>query len=108
MRPLKLKSVSLLLISHFEPSSRSPRRFIPPMRALTLHISALNDSEYDSYTDALNDLTADANAGPATDEYYEKISVGVREVRAWLRGRYSTLPVGDVDAVCFRPALVVI
>lgn len=69
------------------------------MRALTLHISALNDSEYGSYTDALNDLTADANSGLASDEHYNSISVGVREVRAWLRGRYSTLPILDIDAV---------
>ena len=70
------------------------------MWALMLHVSALNDSEYDSYTDASNDLTADGNNVPASDEHYDKLSVGVREVRAWLRGRYSTLPLADVDAVC--------
>ena len=70
------------------------------MRALTLHVSALNDYEYDSYTDALNDLTADRNNLPTSDDSYDRIAVGVREVRAWLRGRYATVPATDVDVVC--------
>jgi hypothetical protein len=70
-----------------------------PMRALTLHVSALNDAEYDTYTDALNDLTTDGKHALTSDQYYDKVKVGVREVRAWLRGRFSTVPITDIDSV---------
>lgn len=75
------------------------------MRPLTLHVSALSDSEYDLYTTSLNDLTTDCNGNiPGTshardDAHYERTSIGAREVRAWLRGRYSDLPTSDIDAV---------
>jgi len=67
------------------------------MRQLSLHVSALNDLEYSAYTEALHDLIADDQ--PPSDDY-ENVSVGAREVRAWLRGRYSSMPLADVDAVC--------
>ena len=67
-----------------------------PMRQLSLHVSALNDFEYSAYTEALRDLIADDQ--PPSDDY-QNVSVGAREVRAWLRGRYASMPLSDVDAV---------
>lgn len=77
------------------------------MRPLTLHVSALSDAEYDLYTASLNDLATESTNGDTTpntirvrdDAHYERTSVGVREVRAWLRGRYSNLPATDIDSV---------
>lgn len=77
------------------------------MRPLTLHVSALSDSEYDLYTASLDDLATDSTNRniyiPSThvrnDAHYERASVSVREVRAWLRGRYSNLLASDIDAV---------
>ena len=68
------------------------------MRQLSLHVSALNDLEYNAYTEALHDLIADDQ--PIPDDY-ETVSVSAREVRAWLRGRYASIPLSDVDAVRF-------
>lgn len=68
------------------------------MRELSLHVSALNDLEYNAYTGALHDLIAGDQ--PLSDDY-ETVSVSAREVRAWLKGRYASLPLSDVDAVCF-------
>ncbi|KAF9788622.1 hypothetical protein BJ322DRAFT_1050124 [Thelephora terrestris] len=74
------------------------------MRQLSLHVSALNDLEYNAYTEALHDLIADDQ--PLSDDY-ENVSVGAREVRAWLRGRYASMPLSDVDAILklFYPTL---
>ena len=72
------------------------------MRRLTLHTSALNDAEYDLYTSSLDDLaesTTDDPKKPADDAYYEHLNVGVREARAWLRGRYSHISVSEIDSV---------
>jgi hypothetical protein len=69
------------------------------MRQLSLHVSALNDLEYSAYTEALHDLIADDSANEAASDDYENVSVGSREVRAWLRGRYASIPLADVDAV---------
>lgn len=78
------------------------------MRPLTLHVSALSDSEYNLYTTSLNDLTTDSADGntniPSSthvrdDARYERTYVGAREARAWLRGRYSDVPASDIDAV---------
>ncbi|KZP12229.1 hypothetical protein FIBSPDRAFT_870406 [Athelia psychrophila] len=71
------------------------------MRQLSLHASALSNDEYELYTDSLNDL-ADAHADPNTsynDAYYEDLQVGVREARAWFRGRYSHIAVSDIDTI---------
>jgi hypothetical protein len=69
------------------------------MRPLALHVSALNDEEYDVYTTCFNDLVDDDHVEKRDEDYYERTVVGVREARAWLRGRYADLPTGDVDAV---------
>ena len=72
------------------------------MRPLRLHASALNDDEYDLYTSSLKELAEiedGAGGGEQDDEYFERITLGVREVRAWLRGRYSSLPAATIDTV---------
>ena len=77
------------------------------MRPLTLHASALTDSEYDLYTNALLDLAGeDVAEHPSDDSYYASLVVSAREARAWIRGRYtasspgsSTLTPNTVDAV---------
>jgi hypothetical protein len=68
------------------------------MRPLDLHVSALNDHEYTFCTAALNELVDNNDVGH-DDAYYQSLSVGVREVRAWLRGRFSDLPAQHVDSV---------
>jgi hypothetical protein len=75
------------------------------MRRLALHASALSDAEYDLYTASLHDLSlTDEDDGKASkdgeDAYFENIVVGVREARAWLRGRYSHVPAPTIDGVC--------
>ncbi|KAF8629480.1 hypothetical protein AX15_003427 [Amanita polypyramis BW_CC] len=79
------------------------------MRQLSLHASALNDAEYDLYTTCLNDI-ADKQYDPDAvydDAHYERMSVGVREARAWLRGRYSHIPASTIDVILkfFSPSL---
>jgi len=76
------------------------------MRRLNLHASALNDAEYDLYTTSLDDLAEsvntdinDDNNRSYDDAYYDQLSVGLREARAWFRGRYSHVPVSDIDSV---------
>lgn len=71
-----------------------------------MHASALSDMEYELYTSSLRDLTlADedpeqrGNSGQGDDAYYENMKIGVREARAWLRGRYSHVSVGVIDKV---------
>jgi hypothetical protein len=74
------------------------------MRPLTLHASALNDEEYDLYTSSILDLAlydSNQSTGARDDAFYEQITVSVRETRAWLRGRYPTVPVTRIDAVCY-------
>jgi hypothetical protein len=74
------------------------------MRRLNLHASALNDAEYALYTASLDDLaeshtTNDDDNRSYDDAYYDRLAVGVREARAWLRGRYSHVSVSDIDSV---------
>lgn len=72
------------------------------MRPLTLHVSALNDDEYDLYTTTFRDIVDDEDDVPGSlhdDAYYESTTIGVREARAWLRGRYTDLAAGDIDSV---------
>ncbi|THH26632.1 hypothetical protein EUX98_g7558 [Antrodiella citrinella] len=69
------------------------------MRSLTLHVSALNDSEYDYFTSSFSDLLDDPNAQPIDDVKYDSLTVSTREARAWLRGRYSAVAVADLDAI---------
>lgn len=68
------------------------------MRSLSLHVSALNDDEYTLFTSSFADLIA-SDLSPTSDDDFEKQTVSLREARAWLRGRYSDLPVADLDAV---------
>ena len=71
------------------------------MRQLALHASALNDAEYDYYTSSLADIAendSDPNAAH-DDAHYERISIGVRETRAWLRGRYGQVPASTIDGI---------
>ena len=69
------------------------------MRPLALHASALSDAEYDLYTTSLRDIALADDDGNREDAYFEKITVGVREARAWLRGRYSHIPAPVIDGV---------
>ncbi|THH15000.1 hypothetical protein EW146_g5416, partial [Bondarzewia mesenterica] len=68
------------------------------MRPLSLHVSALNDTEYSLFTSCLADLAAQDSPSNG-DIHYEKLAVTPREVRAWLRGRYPDLPLHELDAV---------
>ncbi|KAI6134828.1 hypothetical protein EDD17DRAFT_1548956 [Pisolithus thermaeus] len=81
------------------------------MRPLTLHASALSDVEYDLYTSSLNDLCVTNDTDPSIardDAHFETTTVGVREARAWLRGRYHDLPASDIDDILrlFSPSLM--
>lgn len=68
------------------------------MRRLDLHVSALNDAEYELYTTSLADITLDSDS-PHDDAYFQRQSIGIREARAWLRGRYSHVPAATLDSV---------
>ena len=68
------------------------------MRSLFLHVSALNDDEYTLFTSSFADLVA-PDLPPNIDDDFEKLTVSIREARAWLRGRYPDLPVIDLDQV---------
>jgi hypothetical protein len=85
-------------------------------RPLLLHTSALNEAEYDLYTASIRDLI-DAKDDERTqcddDKNLDAMTVGVREVRAWLRGRYPDVPISDIESVsahltelarCFVPS----
>ena len=83
------------------------------MRPLVLHASALNDDEYSFYTTSLADLALqpeEEHSEPRDDAYFLALSVGVRETRAWLRGRFSSIPASTVDSVrgrCLRSSLAI-
>jgi hypothetical protein len=73
------------------------------MRPLSLHLSALSSNEYNLFTQALQELAALNDSGaPFVEDnnaYYEQPVIGVREIRAWLRGRYHDLSLSKVDLV---------
>lgn len=72
------------------------------MRRLDLHVSALNDAEFDLYTSSFADILADDDDKVTHDDaYYERITIGVREARAWLRGRYSHIPAATLESVSY-------
>ncbi|TFK64798.1 hypothetical protein BDN72DRAFT_962980 [Pluteus cervinus] len=78
------------------------------MRKLQLHTSALNDDEYALYTNSLKDIAlADEEDQDHDDLFYEQLTIGVREARAWLRGRYTHIPAAKIDAILryFSPDL---
>ncbi|KAL4252710.1 hypothetical protein ABKN59_004083 [Abortiporus biennis] len=77
------------------------------MRSLSLHVSALNNAEYDLYTTCLRDLldvynddnNSNGGSRPSNENDFDKAAVSIREARAWLRGRYSQLPLADIDNI---------
>jgi hypothetical protein len=78
------------------------------MRRLALHASALSDAEYDFFTKSLREIAdddAERAAGTATsdDAHYEEMTIGVREARAWFRGRYSRVSLSSIDGVGIIP-----
>ena len=66
------------------------------LRPLLLHVSALNDAEYTTYTASICDIVKPFNH--LTTEYNE-LSVGVPELQAWVRGRYPSLATSTLDSV---------
>jgi len=65
-------------------------------RPLTLHVSALSDAEYSSFTSSLGELTS-----PTPGRNWEDVTLSVREARGWLRGRYGAGVDGAmIDQVC--------
>ncbi|KAJ8520802.1 hypothetical protein ONZ45_g2408 [Pleurotus djamor] len=77
------------------------------MRPISLHVSALNDSEYQFYTTSLIDLAADDAEKLEHGDSYDQLVVGVREVRAWLKGRFSHIQPSKIDEILrlFSPNL---
>ena len=63
------------------------------MRPLSLHSSALNDAEYNTFTENLGSLLDSDCEDP------EAQTLSIREVRAWMRGRYPAVPATTVDKV---------
>ncbi|KIK70445.1 hypothetical protein GYMLUDRAFT_32461 [Collybiopsis luxurians FD-317 M1] len=76
-------------------------------RRLDLHVSALNDAEYQLYTSSLADITLSDGQLDSISQDFDNLSVSVREARAWLRGRYSHLPAATLDSILrfFSPNL---
>jgi hypothetical protein len=68
-------------------------------RRLWLHPSALSDAEHAQFIASLADL---ADVDSTSNEDWERISVSVREARAWLCGRYVSLGTGPIDEARFR------
>lgn len=78
-------------------------------RSLFLHCTALSDAEYAVYVDALYDVLELEGTGPGHghggegvmvgDEELEGCLVGMREARAWMRGRYKDVSVADIAKV---------
>ena len=96
------------IVRHFPFSQKRiaihPAFSFSTMRRLALHASALSDTEYDLYTAILRDIALaddDRSNGAPDDPHFENMNIGVREARAWLRGRYSHLPASTIDKVHF-------
>jgi len=70
------------------------------MRKLALHASALSDIEYAFFTKSLQEIVDDETDSPKDDTYFEQMSIGVREARAWFRGRYPRVSASVIDGVC--------
>ncbi|KAF8183343.1 hypothetical protein K438DRAFT_1975204 [Mycena galopus ATCC 62051] len=66
-------------------------------RRLSLHPSALSDAEYTLFTTSLADLAEVDPSDPTLD--WERLSVSVREARAWLCGRYASVGSGRIDEI---------
>ncbi|KAJ7936933.1 hypothetical protein B0H13DRAFT_2649326 [Mycena leptocephala] len=68
------------------------------LRRLSLHPSALSDAEHALFTASLADLAdIDPTSNDAMD--WDRISVSVREARAWICGRYASLGTGTIDEI---------
>jgi hypothetical protein len=91
-------TISFVITHSFQTLTYCSTFSAPQMRPLLLHVSALSDAEYAFYTTALTDL---APCGDSRDSNvdYGSLVVGIREARAWLHGRFSGLPVTDIDSV---------
>ncbi|KAJ6558312.1 hypothetical protein B0H19DRAFT_1070836 [Mycena capillaripes] len=63
------------------------------MRPLSLHSSALNDAEYTLFTENLASLL------DSDSEDFEAQTLSIREVRAWMRGRYPGIPAPTIDRI---------
>jgi len=75
------------------------------MRPLSLHLSALSGDEYGLFTQPLQELALlDNDKAPSIEDnhgYYEQPIIGVRETRAWLRGRYPDVSLSNIDLVSY-------
>ncbi|KAI0674708.1 hypothetical protein C8Q78DRAFT_1016369 [Trametes maxima] len=67
-------------------------------RPLILHVSALNNAEFATYTSSIHDIV-DYSPAHAPVPDYDKLVVGVREARAWLRGRYHSVTPSTIDSI---------
>lgn len=74
-------------------------------RTLFLHLSALSNSEYEAYVEALRDVldefgdTVQIDTPKVTDEELENRCTQVPVVRAWMKGRFRDLGVETIDQV---------
>lgn len=78
-------------------------------RPIELHRSALTELEYDCYMATLSELLSQSSGGPpqgqmespdsSMDISLESEMVALREARAWLRGRFQSVPATMVDEV---------
>jgi len=75
------------------------------MRPLSLHLSALSGDEYSLFAKSLQELALlNDNEAPFIEDnhgYYEQPTIGVRETRAWLRGRYPDVSLSNIDLVSY-------
>ncbi|KAF8991358.1 hypothetical protein BDQ17DRAFT_308032 [Cyathus striatus] len=72
------------------------------MRPLTLHVSALTETEYESYTKFLKDICDAEEVEPRKYEdgtYYERVRVSARDARAWMRRRYARVGAASIDTI---------
>lgn len=72
-------------------------------RSLFLHLSALSNTEYDTYTDCLRDVLDDdghQDASKVSDEELENRCAQLPVVRAWMKGRFRDVGVEAIDQVC--------
>lgn len=72
---------------------------MPAKRNLFLHLSALSDTEYSTYLDALRDILDDPQP-TLSDDDLERATVGLPVVRAWMKGRFRDLGPPQIDKVC--------
>lgn len=75
------------------------------MRPLSLHLLALSGDEYSLFTKSLQELVLlNDDEAPSIEDnqkYYERPIIGVRETKAWLRGRYPDVSLSNIDLVSY-------